>query len=146
MPIRDQIRKHSNWTNTAVTAGAVTLVAATGMALADDGGDRAQLRDRIQLQDRAPITQSVEASADQNVISGPVLFASPESSYDSPLDDPAAAATEPSAPIANDSPSDSSASVAADSYDSPAAPAPQYSASFDSEASFDSGESFDSPD
>lgn len=82
MQLKDHLRKQSNWTITAMTAGAVTIVAATGIVLADDVRSRADLKDQVSLRDHSSSAQALSSQA--NI--PPVLFAGDGGSFESPLD------------------------------------------------------------
>jgi hypothetical protein len=148
MQIKEQFRKHSNWTITAMTAGAVTVVAATGLGFADDGGSRGSLQNQITLQDSTPVRpgQAFQLTGDgATLIPAPIIQAGDISnSFDSPLD-AASPSMQSAASVASVQSVASPAPL--DSYDTPAGPdpapaqAPAYEDSFDSF----SAESFDSP-
>lgn len=148
MQFKEQFRKHSNWTITAMTAGAITVVAATGLALADNGNSRESLEDQINLLDRTPISQgrafqSVDETA--SVIPAPIVQVGDVSnSYDSPLD---AATTSVQSVVSVTSVESVASPESLASYDSPDAPAPAPAQAPVDEASWDSpaADSYDSP-
>lgn len=160
MNLREQLNK-PRWTVIGVAAAGLTA-AVTGFALAGDDGNGGQLPGPISLDDRVPVSQTIEPPPSFDVVPGPILSAD-----DSPFDDRNASASvstgdspdqvAPPAPAGDNSPDDSPDQVAPappafdDSPDSSpdqvASPPPAGDNSPDSSPDVNgSFDSFDSPD